>query len=465
MIIGKSEAKIAYIILGLVVLSIFQIAAIVQPAMGQCVEPVQQKERTSTTAIETIIADNSYHHLGNDFKEDLTPKEPEAVVYEKSFLLDSEFDAPELNLMAKSVTPYENNATEYMDRVYINDVEVALLNCYFKPIPASLFSMDTKFEDDLNKGILSGDLKSAFKTSGFPLSDDAFIIPWKGKENLWTISDPSSSQKLIVIKEGGKLDVYSIPPYNPEPAGPAEVVIPFNKSLLKKGNNIIKITSGSNKDGSNHDDFEFYQLTLKGVRKTGWILTGKVLVGDEPIFPARVYVYRHGTNELLTSVYTSMPNGSYSLILPNGEYDVKAEAWNEFSNPQYDTKSIVINNSNVTLDFKASEILSTFLPTFLAFLIFPFLMPSIMVGFIVAISVYVFTKKLNLAILGFVSGTLSTCILNLPIMIITGLSNTLFQSSLLGIPSIITLSLVLSAVITFILVGVSIILLNRRKLS
>jgi hypothetical protein len=210
MMTWKSEVKhkTAYFILGLVILSIFQAVVIAQPAMGQCIEPEQQQENTSTAAIETIIVDNSYHHLGNDFKEELTPKEPEAVVYEKTFLLDSEFDAPELVLMAKSVNPYEINATEYMDRVYINDVEVGLLNCYFKPIPASLFSMDTKSEDDLNKGIISGDLKSVFKTNGFPLSDDAFVISWKGKENIWTISDPSSSQKLVVIKEGEKLDVY-----------------------------------------------------------------------------------------------------------------------------------------------------------------------------------------------------------------------------------------------------------------
>jgi hypothetical protein len=65
--------KTAYFILGLVILSIFQAVVIAQPAMGQCVEPARQQERTSlqTSAIETIIADDSYHHLGNDFKEDL----------------------------------------------------------------------------------------------------------------------------------------------------------------------------------------------------------------------------------------------------------------------------------------------------------------------------------------------------------------------------------------------------------
>ena len=463
----KSDVKhrIPYFILGLVVLSIFQAVVIAQPEMGQCVDPVQQKEHTSTAAIETIIADNSYHHLGNDFKEDLTPKEPEAVVYEKTFLLDSEFESPELVLMAKSVSPYEINATEYMDRVYINDLEVALLNCYFKPPPVSLFTIDTKLEDDLNKGIVSEEIKNTFKTEGAPLSDNAFINSWKGKgkENIWTISDPSSKE-LIVVKEGGMLDVYPST-YSPEAPGPAEVDISFDPGLLKIGNNTIKITSGSNKDGSNHDDFEFYQLELKGVRKTGWVLSGKVLVGDEPMIPARVYVYRHGTNELISSFETTRPNGSYSLILPNGEYDVKVEAWDEFSNPQYDTKTIVINNSNVILDFNASKFIS-FLPTILGLLILPFLMPSIMAGFIVALSVYVFTKKRKIAVFGFVSGTVGTCIINLLMISITPLgSPALFESSSLGIPSIITLSLLLSAGITLILVAVPIILLNRRKVS
>ena len=438
---------------------------IAQPANGQCIEPGQEKIIPVTHAIETIIVDNSHHHLGNDVKEDLIPKEPEAVVYEKTFLLDTGFDTPELNLMAKSVSPYEINATEYMDRVYINDVEVGLLNCYFKPPSASLFSMETGLEDDLNKGIISGNLKSVFKINGFPLSDDAFIISW-GKENIWTISDPSRSQKLIISKEGGKLNVY--PPAYSESSEPAVIKISFDQSLLITGNNTIKITSGSNKDGSNHDDFGISQLTLKGVRKTGWILSGKVLVGDEPIFPARVYVYRHGTTELLSSFETSRTNGSYSLKLPDGEYDVKAEAWDEFSNPEYEIKTIVINNSNAILDFKASKFYSSILPIFLAFMIIPFILPSIIVGFIVAISVYVFTKKRKTAVFSFVLGTLGTCIINsLLLMGITGSGNTLYQfeSSLLGFPSIITLSLLLSAGIIFILVAVQIILLNRRKVS
>ncbi len=441
--------KIAYFLLVLVVLSILQMAVIAHPAKGQCIEPVQEQEHTSTAAIETIIADNSYPHLGNDFKEELTPKEPEGVTYSKTFFLDSGFEAPELVLMANSVSPYEINATEYIDRVYINDAEVALLNCYFKPTPVSLFSIDTKLEDDLNKGIVSGNLKSVFKTNGYPLSNDAFIIPWKG-ETIWTISDPTNSQKLIISNEGGKLNVYP-PTYSPQPSESAEVEFSFDPNLLWIGNNTIKITSGSNKDSSNYDDFEFYQLTLKGVRKTGWVLSGRVLVGHEPIFPARVYIYRHGTGDLVSSFETTRPDGSYSLNLPNGEYDVKVEAWNEFSNPRYDTKTIVINNSNVNLDFKASEFFSTLLPIFLAFYIIPIILPSIVAGFIIAIFIYGFVKKRKTAVIGFILGTAGTFIINLLILfglVPLGLGGTW-----------------LSAGITFILVAVPIIWVNRRKIS
>ncbi len=439
--------KTVYFFLGLVVLSILQAVVIAQPAMGQCMEPAQERITPVTSPIETIIADNSYHHLGNDFKTDLTPKEPEGVIYTKTFFLDSDFESPELSLMVKSVSPYEINATEYLDRVYINDVEVTLLNCYFKGPPASLFNIDIKFEDDLNRGIVPEELKNIFKNNGYPLSNDAFIIPWKG-ENIWTVSDPSSSQKFIISKEGGKLNVYP-PAYSPEQSESAEVDISFDPGLLKPGNNTIKITSGSNKDNSNSDDFEFYQLTLKGIRKTGWVLSGKVEVGDEPVFPARVYVYHHGIGELVSSFETTRPDGSYSLVLPNGEYDVKAEAWNEFSNPQYDTKTIVISNSNGTLDFKASRFIAS-LPTIFALLFIPFIVPSVIAGFIIAISIYIFTKKRKKAVFGFVIGTVGSCVTNLLI---------------LGYQFGMVLSLLLSAGITFILVAVPIILLNRRKVS
>ena len=84
MTMGKHKVKdrIAYFFLVLVVLSIFQAVVIVQPAMRQCIEPAQKQECSPPQTIETIFNDNLQHHLGNDFKEDLTPKEPEGVIFE-----------------------------------------------------------------------------------------------------------------------------------------------------------------------------------------------------------------------------------------------------------------------------------------------------------------------------------------------------------------------------------------------
>ena len=50
-----------------------------------------------------------------------------------------------------------------------------------------LFRTDIRFEEDLKKGIFSEDLKKAFKTNGFSLSDNAFIT--KRKENEWVVTD------------------------------------------------------------------------------------------------------------------------------------------------------------------------------------------------------------------------------------------------------------------------------------
>ena len=85
----------------------------------------------------------------------------------------------------------------------------------------------------------------------------------------------------------------------------------------------------------------------------GWILSGKIHMDGTPDI-AGIQVYRHGTNELVNSSTTDS-NGSYSIKLPNGEYDIRVDSYllKGSYNIQYDIKTIVINNSNVTLDFKA----------------------------------------------------------------------------------------------------------------
>ncbi len=73
----KLKNKTTYFLLGLVAINAFLIAVVGQPAMAQCMEPTQEVTTVVTSPIETILSDNSYHHLGNDIKEDLTSEKPE----------------------------------------------------------------------------------------------------------------------------------------------------------------------------------------------------------------------------------------------------------------------------------------------------------------------------------------------------------------------------------------------------
>ena len=183
----------------------------------------------------------------------------------------------------------------------------------------------------------------------------------------------------------------------------------------------------------------------------GWILSGRIHMDGTPDI-AVIQVYRHGTNELVNSSTTDS-NGSYSIKLPNGEYDIRVDSYllKGSYNIQYEIKTIVINNSDATLDFIASGSIAMISTGFFMILL-PVIFPSIATGFIMAILVQRFTKKRKTALIGFVLGTVSTCVIN--IILIMG-----------GLLSDVILSLLLSAGITFILVVAPIIFLNRRKLS
>ncbi|MCW7069091.1 MAG: hypothetical protein OCU17_00510 [Methanophagales archaeon] len=585
--------KIAYILLGLAVLSIFQTVVIAQPVIeqGPLLTPQLIEISPQVSAIEYIIADHSHHHLGDDFKENLIPKEPEGVVYTKTFFMDSEFESPELILMIKSVVPVApheiNDSTEYLDKVYINDVEVGILNFYATPEhePADVYiSVDPgllrignntiKITSGSNRDgsnyddfeffglILKGIRKTGWMLSGRVTYNHKPAFAWidvyhnetenkewarlvssfgSNEDGTYSIKLPNgvyditastvgaSDTKTTAINNSNvSLDFNLEYTYTPPPA--EEIIFrddshhhlgdDFKENLIPKepeglvytktffmnsefespelilmiksvvpdalyeindsteyldkiyindvevgilnlhvipeletsefwtlldpnplriGDNTIKITSGSNRDGSNYDDFEFFNLELKGIRKTGWVLSGRVEIDNEPA-NAYVCVYRHGTDELVSSCLTDN-NGSYSLKLPNGVYDVKATSNTGFFNPQSATKTLVINNSNVTLDLKTS-MFGFFLFIFFIF----FILPSSITGLIIAIVVYAFTKNRKLTVIGFVSGMVTACVSNMWL-----------------IDVIEERSLPLSAGIAFIIVAVPIILLSKRK--
>ncbi len=70
----------------------------------------------------------AHHHLGDDFKEELTPGEPEGLVHITTFNPDSQayITGAELGLTTKSVVP--GMADEFLDKVYLNEMEIGTLN-------------------------------------------------------------------------------------------------------------------------------------------------------------------------------------------------------------------------------------------------------------------------------------------------------------------------------------------------
>lgn len=274
------------------------------------------------SATEMVICP-AHRHLGDDFKEELTPCEPGGLVYITVFNLDSlaNITGAELILTTKSVVPSPTN--EFLDEVYLNEIGIGALN-------------------------------------------------------------------------------YHIPEQTPDD-GAIDIVIPIDPSILRSGTNSIRITSGGDVEGRNYDDFEFYNLGLK-IQKSGRILSGSVVYKGEPAGSVRVHIYRYGTEGVVHSCTTD-GNGFYSIELPNGVYDVKTERYdNLYGGPASDARKIVIADSDVSLDMEMSD------PGWRSAIIVLLLAPVVFFalhGFVVAIAVYVFTKKRKMAVIGFVLGTIA----------------------------------------------------------
>ena len=289
------------------------------------------------SATEVFLYPAHHHHLGDDFKEELTPCEPEGLVYTTTFNLDSRADITgvELRLTTKSVVPGPTD--EFLDKVYLNEMWIVTLNDHVHvPVP----------------------------------------------DHTQTSND-------------------HIPEQTPDD-GAIDIVIPVDPSILKSGINTIRITSGGDAEGSNYDDFEFYNLQLT-IWKSGGVLSGSVAYKGEPASYVRVHIYRYGTEELVSSCMTD-ENGFYSIELPNGVYGVKAERYdNLYGGHASDTEKIVIADSDVSLDLEMSDFGGW---TIIVLLLAPVVVFALH-GFATAITVYVFTRKRKLAVIGFVLGTIA----------------------------------------------------------
>jgi outer membrane protein assembly factor BamB len=136
----------------------------------------------SAASAAEIILDAEHHHLGDDFKGELTPGDPEGLIYTSTFALNSSIDveSAELIMAGRSIVPGPTD--KFLDKVYINEIEIGSLNNH---IPAE--------------------------------TPDSTVV---------------------------------------------DIKIPFHPTILNPGTNTIKISAGSDVNGSNYDDFEFYNLSL-----------------------------------------------------------------------------------------------------------------------------------------------------------------------------------------------------------
>lgn len=84
----------------------------------------------SVASATDIVLDTEHHHLGDNFKEELNPGDPEGLVYTATFTLDpsADIESAELTMTGKSIVP--GPTKEFLDKVYLNEIEIGTLNDY-----------------------------------------------------------------------------------------------------------------------------------------------------------------------------------------------------------------------------------------------------------------------------------------------------------------------------------------------
>jgi len=69
-----------------------------------------------------------------------------------------------------------------------------------------LFSIDMKFENNLNDNIIDTELMNTFESNGFPLSEKYYIIT--SERNIWWIENKANSSEYIIWEINDELKVY-----------------------------------------------------------------------------------------------------------------------------------------------------------------------------------------------------------------------------------------------------------------
>ncbi|MBE9580401.1 MAG: PQQ-like beta-propeller repeat protein [Proteobacteria bacterium] len=118
--------------------------------------------------------------------------------------------------------------------------------------------------DDFKKGLTPSEPESLVYTATINLDSPTDIrsaeLTLTAKSVVSGPTDEFLDKVYLNDKEIGTLNDY-IPAQTLEEDA-INIAIPIHPSILKHGTYTIKITSGSNADGSNYDDFEFYNLAM-----------------------------------------------------------------------------------------------------------------------------------------------------------------------------------------------------------
>ena len=90
----------------------------------------------------------------------------------------------------------------------LSDYNFAFLNAHAGP-ENTTFKTRSRFSSDLDREILSRDLREVFDTNDTSLSDMASVVV-KDKKGKWLITDAMEEKQYTIIEQGDRLNVYDV---------------------------------------------------------------------------------------------------------------------------------------------------------------------------------------------------------------------------------------------------------------
>lgn len=221
--------------------------------------------------------------------------------------------------------------------------------------------------DDFKEELNSGNPEGLVYTVTFTLDPSMDIedaeLTLTGKSIIPGPTDEFLDKVYLNEKKIGSLNDY-IPADTPDSAA-VNITIPVHPSFFDHGTNTIEISSGSNANGSNYDDFEFYNLSLHLSEIESVTLEPPLKVAWTHEFPWR-YIDGIPEIEILAAdgvLYLDNGFGSYvtAIDAETGEllWDRKFEVFDQLDSMEYgDGVLFVIHFSTIdALNGKTGELL------------------------------------------------------------------------------------------------------------